>query len=236
MIQSFLAKRRSLFWHPHVKEMKARAARSWERLRPVQDHTARIRPGARLLMTMGRDENPRIPYFLEYYRALGIDHFLFVDNQSESPMADVLTGQADVSLWHTDEGYAETRYGVDWMNALLSRYAVGHWTLTVDLDEFFVYPFMETRSYGDLIAMLEDLDKLSMFTTMVDMYPEGPISSAHGPAADGAHSCGARHVSLPLARGCSFLNGRRGDGPTVARRYRDESTPYHDEPADASGV
>lgn len=184
MIQSLLAKRRSLFWHPHVKEMKLRAARSWDRFKPVQDHTARIRPGQRLLMTMGRDENPRIPYFLEYYRALGIDHFLFVDNQSESPMADVLTGQPDVSLWHTDEGYAETRYGVDWMNALLSRFAVGHWTLTVDLDEFFVYPFMESRSFGDLVSMLEDLEKPSMFAMMVDMYPEGPISSAHVPVGE----------------------------------------------------
>lgn len=184
MIQSLVAKRRSVFWHPHVKEMKRRAERSWERLKPVIDHTSRIRPGDRLLMTMGRDENPRIPYFLEYYRELGIDHFLFVDNQSETPMEEVLAGQQDVSLWHTDEGYAETRYGVDWMNAILPRHAVGHWTITVDTDEFFVYPFMETRSFSDLIGFLEDLEKPSMFTMMVDMYPEGPISSAHVPAGE----------------------------------------------------
>lgn len=184
MIRSLLAKRRSVFWHPHVKEMKVRAGRSWNNLVAVYDHSSAIRPGARLLMTMGRDENSRIPYFLEYYRKLGIDHFLFVDNQSETPMADVLAGQKDVSLWYTDEGYAETRYGVDWMNALLSRFAIGHWTMTVDLDEFFVYPFMDTRSYPELLGFLEDLEKPSMFTTLVDMYPIGPISSAHVPVGE----------------------------------------------------
>lgn len=133
-------------------------------------------------MTMGRDENLRIPYFLEYYRTLGIDHFLIVDNSSETPMAEILNGQPDVSLWRTEENYQDTRYGVDWMNALLSRYADGHWTLTVDLDEFFVYPSMEQRSYGELLGYLQDAEKPSLFALLIDMYPEGPIADAHVPA------------------------------------------------------
>jgi hypothetical protein len=179
-----LEKRRSLFWHPIVKEMKGRARRSLPNLTPVHDHTSRIRPGDRILMTMGRDENTRLPYFLDYYRKLGIDHFLVVDNLSNPPMADLLAGQPDVSLWTTSESYAGTRFGVDWMNALLGKYAVGHWTLTVDLDEFFVYPFMESRSYRELLAFLDDLEKPSMFAMLVDMYPEGPISSAQVPTGE----------------------------------------------------
>ena len=175
-------RRRRLFWHPVVKEMKRRAARSFDHLKPVYDRTHLIKPGARLLMTMGRDENTRIPYFLEYYRKLGIDHFLFVDNQSDRPMADVLANENDVSLWYSDEAYAGTRFGVDWMNALLGAYAVGHWTLTVDLDEFFVYPFMESRSYGELLSFLTDSERLSFYTLLVDMYPQGPIMDAHVPA------------------------------------------------------
>ena len=177
-------KRKSLFWHPHVKEMKRRARRSFANLKSVQNNTGRIKPGDRILMTMGRDENARLPYFLDYYRKLGIDHFLIVDNLSDTPMASVLAGQADISLWTTAEAYSETRFGVDWMNALLGEYAVGHWSLTVDLDEFFVYPFMESRSYGELLSFLDDLEKPSMFTMLVDMYPEGPISSALVPVGE----------------------------------------------------
>jgi Glycosyl transferase family 2 len=184
VIDHFQEKKRRIFWHPVVKEMKRRAVRATNHLKPVYDRTHLIKPGARLLMTMGRDENSRIPYFLEYYRKLGIDHFLFVDNQSDPPMADVLANEPDISLWYTDEAYADTRYGVDWMNALLGRYAVGHWTMTVDLDEFFVYPFMEHRSYNELLAFLNDSEKPGFYTVLVDMYPEGPISSAHVPPGE----------------------------------------------------
>ena len=184
IIDPLLEKRRSLFWHPIVKEMKRRARKSLQNLKPVQDNTSRIKPGDRILMTMGRDENSRLPYFLEYYRNLGIDHFLVVDNLSETPMAAVLAGQSDVSLWTTNESYAETRFGVDWMNALLSKYAVGHWTLTVDLDEFFVYPFMESRTYGELLSFLDDIEKPCLYTLLVDMYPEGPIANAHVPVGE----------------------------------------------------
>lgn len=135
-------------------------------------------------MTMGRDENSRIPYFLEYYRNLGIDHFLIVDNQSDPPMAEVLADEPDISLWRTDEGYPETRFGVDWMNALLGAYAVGHWTMTVDLDEFFVYPFMEQRSYNELLSFLTDSEKHGLYTLLVDMYPRGPVCDADVPSGE----------------------------------------------------
>jgi hypothetical protein len=169
---------------PKVRYLKYRASLAGLNLKAVQDHTSKIRSGDRILMTMGRDENTRIPHFLDYYRRLGIDHFLFVDNESAMPMADILAGQKDVSLWTTDQSYKGSRFGVDWMNALLSRYAAGHWTLTVDLDEFFVYPYMETRSYDDLICFLEDIEKPSMFCMLVDMYPRGPISNAHVPIGE----------------------------------------------------
>lgn len=184
VLESIHERRRRLFWHANVKEMKRRADRSFPNLTPVYNRTSRIRPGAKLLMTMGRDENARIPYFLEYYRNLGVDHFLFVDNESDTPMADVLAKEEDVSLWHTKESYAQTRYGVDWMNALLGAYAVGHWTLTVDLDEFFVYPFMESRSYKELLSYLTDSEKNSFYTLLVDMYPQGSIADAHVPAGE----------------------------------------------------
>ncbi|RYD47184.1 MAG: glycosyltransferase family 2 protein [Verrucomicrobiaceae bacterium] len=184
IIDQLQQKRRRLFWHPVVKDMKRRADRAFKRLTPVHDRTHLIKPGARLLMTMGRDENTRIPYFLEYYRELGIDHFLFVDNESEHPMAEILANETDVSLWHTTEAYSETRFGVDWMNALLGAYAVGHWTMTVDLDEFFVYPFMDTRNYGELLSFLDDSSKSSMYTLLVDMYPEGAIASAQVPPGE----------------------------------------------------
>lgn len=184
MIKQVVAKHFSLFWHPKVKELKRRAAGSKKHLKPIQDHTSRIKPNHRLLITVGKNENSRIPYFLEYYRNLGIDHFLFVDNISNPPMADVLSGQPDVSLWRTEQNFTDASYGVDWVNALLARHAVSHWVLNVDLDEFFVYPLMESRSYEELLDFHDDIEKPCMSSLQVDMYPDGNITSVHVPVGE----------------------------------------------------
>lgn len=159
-------------------------ARCMSLLEPVQDNTRLIKPGDKLLLTMGKDEAKRIPYFLDYYRTLGIDHFFFIDNDSAIPMADQLEGMSDVSLWHTMDSYADSQYGVDWMNAINGKYATGHWTLTVDLDEFFVFPYMELRSYVELCAYLDNMHQSSMFAPLIDMYPKGSISDAVIPVGE----------------------------------------------------
>lgn len=184
MIKQAFAKYFSLYWHPKVKELKRRASRSAHHLRPVQDHTCRIRTNDRILITVGKNENESIPHFLDYYRKLGVDHFLFVDNMSDPPMADVLSGEADVSLWRTEQYYTDANDGVDWVNTLLARYAVSHWVLYVDLDEFFVYPMMESRSFDELLDFHDDIEKPLIYATQVDMYPDGDTASVHVPVGE----------------------------------------------------
>ncbi|MFK7851604.1 MAG: glycosyltransferase family 2 protein [Akkermansiaceae bacterium] len=167
-----------------AREMHRRAAETHGLLQPIFDNTPKIKPNDRILLTMGRDESSRISYFLKYYRNLGIDHFLFVDNASVSPMADQLSDQSDVSLWYTDDSYVRSKYGVDWMNALLGRYAVGHWALTVDLDEFFVFPLMEIRSFTEFLEYMDDSNDPSLYSPLIDMYPNGPIASATVPEGE----------------------------------------------------
>ena len=82
----------------------------------------------------------RLPHFLDYYRRLGVDHFLFVDNGSDDGTAEYLAAQPDVSLWATNHSYRLARFGVDWLGWLQWRYGHGHWCLTVDADELLVYP------------------------------------------------------------------------------------------------
>ena len=162
----------------HIKRRLEGKLRCIPTLKEVYNNTKNIKAGDRILLTMGRDENSRIPYFLEYYRDLGIDHFFFIDNDSVDPMEDILENMSDVSLWHTKDSYSGSNYGVDWMNAINGQYGVGHWVLTVDLDEFFVFPLMENRSYSELLVHLETMEKPSLFAPLIDMYPDGLISDA----------------------------------------------------------
>jgi len=144
----------------------------------VFDNTDKIREGDRILLTMGKNENKRIPYFLKYYEELGIDHFLFIDNNSEEPMEKVISNKAHVSLWSTNDCYVESNFGVDWMNYFNDKYCVDHWVLTVDLDEFFVFPEMENRSYPELLMFLDTMEQKNLFAPLVDVYPKGPIAEA----------------------------------------------------------
>jgi hypothetical protein len=159
------------------KRRIVRAIRKSRELNVVQDHTGRIRPGDTLLFSTMRNERIRLPYFLRYYRALGVDHFLFVDNDSSDGTLDDLSGQPDISVWHTGASYKRANFGVDWLNGLQRKYGHGHWTLVVDPDEFFVYPFCDTRPIRALTDWLDTTGIRSFSAMLVDLYPKGPLDA-----------------------------------------------------------
>jgi hypothetical protein len=150
----------------------------------VQDNTGRIRPSDILLVTCLRNEVLRLPYFLDYYRRLGVDHFLIVDNDSNDGFRDYIAGQTDCSVWRTTASYLKSNFGMQWCNALLGRYGPGHLCVTVDPDEFFIYPHMESRSLRDLGLFLKDENRRSMHALMLDAYSEGPYAEAQYTSGD----------------------------------------------------
>ncbi|SHL09847.1 Glycosyl transferase family 2 [Roseovarius marisflavi] len=159
------------------KRAKARAFRKHFSLTPVANRTEKIRPGDILLFSTLRDEHIRLPYFLKYYREMGVSHFLIVDNDSTDGGAEYLAQQDDVSLWSTKSSYKRSRFGVDWLNWLQQKYGHDHWTLVVDADEFFVYPFCDTRPIRALTDWLDSSQVKSFGAMLLDMYPKGRIDA-----------------------------------------------------------
>ncbi len=158
------------------KRRLVRALRKSRELSSVQDNTQAIRPEDVLLVSTMRNEQIRLPYFLDYYRRLGVNHFLFVDNGSEDGTSAYLQGMGDVSLWQTRASYRRSHYGVDWMNYLKRKYAHGHWVLVVDPDEFFIYPFCDTRPIQALTDWLDTSAIRSFSAMLIDTYPKGRLS------------------------------------------------------------
>ena len=162
-----------------------RAFRRRRELHPVSVRTGQIRRGDILLFCTQRNERIRLPYFLRYYRDLGVNHFFFVDNDSDDGSRDYLAEQADCSLWTTQASYRRARFGVDWLNWLQMRHGHGHWTLVVDPDEFFVYPFCDTRPLGALTDWLDTMSIRSFPAMLLDMYPGGALDAQpRGPEPD----------------------------------------------------
>lgn len=160
------------------KRRRARSLRKRRELSLVQDRRAQIGKDDILAFATIRNEKPRLEYFLSYYRAMGVQHFCFVDNGSTDGTQEFLADQNDVSVWYTERSYKRAGFGMDWLNGLMSACAVGHWCLVVDVDEFFVYPHCDTRPLRALTDWLDYSSSRSFGTLLIDTYPKGHIASA----------------------------------------------------------
>ncbi len=161
-------------------ERKRFLVRGWRKSRGVEEvanRTDAIREGDILCFCTLRNERIRLKYFLDYYRDRGVNHFLFVDNDSSDGTREFLAEQPDCSVWWTDDSYKRSRFGMDWINRLLRLYGHKHWCLTVDPDEFLVYPFSDTRPIPALTDWLDASSIKSFGAMLLDMYPKGPINA-----------------------------------------------------------
>ena len=159
------------------KRWRLRAYRKSRELTAIAPRTGRIGLSDILAFTTLRNERVRLPYFLNYYRNLGVNHFLIVDNASDDGSPEYLADQPDVSLWSSAHSYKRSRFGVDWLNYLQMKYGHDHWTLVVDPDEFFVYPFCDTRPLRALTDWLDASSIKSFSAMLLDMYPKGPFDA-----------------------------------------------------------
>ena len=146
-------------------------------LNPLADRSTQILPGDHLAFACLRNESLRLPHWLDHYRALGVSHFLIVDNASDDGTLDMLCAQPDVSVWQAAGSYRAARFGMDWLGALHQRFGAGHWCLTVDADELLILPHHKARTLPDLTAHLDSIGVESFGAMMLDMYPQGALGA-----------------------------------------------------------
>ena len=137
----------------------------------IPDRTSEIR-----CFFCGRNESRRIPEFLSYHKRIGVDRFFFIDNGSTDNSVEIALADESVHVWMTEQIYKESRFGVDWQEALLERYGVGYWCLLLDLDEFFYYPFCDQgRSFQEFLSSQDTAGNTVIKSIMLDMYSDRPI-------------------------------------------------------------
>ncbi|MEM8978718.1 MAG: glycosyltransferase family 2 protein [Pseudomonadota bacterium] len=124
-----------------------------------------------------RNEVTRLPFFLDHHRALGVDHFYIVDNNSNDGTHDFLNAQKDVSLFFTDQSYKSSRFGMDWLTLLHLRYARGRWALTLDADECLVLPGGSNSNLKSLTTYLRAQKIPSFGALMLDLYPQSALGT-----------------------------------------------------------
>jgi hypothetical protein len=127
-------------------------------------------------LMVARNEAMRLPSALRHLRSLGVDRVLLVDNRSTDGTREIAARDDRVHLLDAPGSYAGSNFGVDWTNAVLDRYARGHWALVVDADELLVFPGSDRP--GALRALCRHLDAIgseALPTVLLDCFPEEPL-------------------------------------------------------------
>jgi hypothetical protein len=150
-------------------------AGSAARLHRVDDRPVPAVPNEIRLFLVVRNEMLRLPYLLSYYRRLGVSRFFVADNGSTDGTLELCAGQPDAHVFSTRQTYVRQE---QWIDILLRRYGRGHWCVVVDADEFLTYPHRPSLSLPDLCGFLDARGHTALHCILLDMYPEGPLSSA----------------------------------------------------------
>lgn len=138
-----------------------------------------IQDGEILCCSAVRNEIQRLPFFLNYYRKIGISHFLIIDNQSTDDTPSYLLDQPDVHLFTSGLSFNKANFGAAWFELLLRRYGIGHWVLIVDADEILYYPECETKNLIQLCREMDRSNRKAFEAQQLDMYSDKPIRDTH---------------------------------------------------------
>ncbi|HUJ02591.1 MAG TPA: glycosyltransferase family 2 protein [Rhizomicrobium sp.] len=134
-------------------------------------------PHDHVLLCKVKNEALRLPYFLSYYRGLGFDRFVFIDNDSRDGTMELLLAEPDCGVFHTADSFGAAYGGLPWINRLLDDYCDGRWVLAADADEILVWPGSERESIKALTARFDASGAEALFTVMLDLYSDKPFGS-----------------------------------------------------------
>lgn len=137
-----------------------------------------LRPDEIALICVVRNAMGSIEAFLRHYRALGVARFAFVDDRSDDGTDKFLCAQPDVDLFRSSHRYAEAHRGQVWRDRLIALYGRGRWYVSVDADEYLIYPGCEVRPLKAFVKDLESAGLKRAMGPMLDLYPERRLADA----------------------------------------------------------
>ncbi|GGD90052.1 hypothetical protein GCM10011390_06100 [Aureimonas endophytica] len=136
-----------------------------------------------VLLCVTRNAMAFLPSLLAHYRRLGVKRFAFVDDRSGDGSREWLAAQPDVDLFGSRASFRDSEGGLTWRDMLVAHYGYGRWYVSIDSDEYLVFPGYETRGLADFILDLERVRSKRVHAVMLDLYPEGPLGAVAPPPA-----------------------------------------------------
>ncbi len=163
-----------------------------------------------ILISVVRDEMERIGYFLNYYRQLGIRHFVIADNGSEDGTLEYLKKQPDVDVYTVRDKFKVGRKE-GWINRLIYLYGCQKWYLVVDADEFLEWPERNDYSLDWVIRCLEAKKITRAGALMIDMYTRHKMfeNELNGDLFQNFYFDRDTYTKIRDGRNCFYIGGPR---------------------------
>jgi len=128
-----------------------------------------------LAIVLVRNGSYYMDAFFDYYRALGIKHFAFIDNGSTDDTIERLRREPGVIL---DQCALPLASYEDLLRAYPAQtYGQNRWCLYIDMDEVFDFEGRVRIGLTGLVSYLEGQGATAMVAQMLEMFPKAPLSA-----------------------------------------------------------
>jgi hypothetical protein len=164
-----------------------------------------------VLICVTKDAAKYLPSLLRHYRHLGVKRFGFVDDRSRDDTRAILLAQDDLDLFESDIDFKSANGGNIWRDMLVEHYGRNRWFLSVDSDEYLVYPGYENRPLASFIDDLERRKLKRAHAAMIDIYPASPLGAPRAATALDAPPT----ATSPLYDGSNYTIGHEMFGTAV---------------------
>ena len=129
-----------------------------------------------VVLCLVRDGEPWARSFIEHYFSLGAKHIVFLDNDSTDDTVSVASEYDNVTLLRTKLPFSASVEGTEGQNLmrryLIERFGRNRWSLCVDIDESFDYPYSDIIALDSLLGYLNSNSYTAVTAQMLDMFPE----------------------------------------------------------------
>lgn len=131
-------------------------------------------PSEVILIALVRNGSYYLDAFFDYYRGLGVDHFVFFDNGSTDDTIDRIRAERGTII---DQSLLPLAQFESCMREYSAQtYGKNRWCLYVDMDEVLDFEGAARIGIDGLVRYLERGGYSAMVCQMLEMFPKAPLS------------------------------------------------------------
>ena len=131
-----------------------------------------------VVVCLVRDSRIYVRPFVEHHLSLGARHIVFLDNGSVDGTVKVAMEHGSVTVLRS--GLPFKGYKIPMKRYLTERFGQGCWSLCMDIDELFDWPYSDVVDLQSLLRYLNDEGYTALMAQMLDMFPEEPLKAGAG--------------------------------------------------------